>query len=387
MTKVYVGMSGGVDSSLTAALLVEQGYDVTGVYMKNWTQDLPGMRCPWADDLADAKRVAVQLGIDFKVFDFENEYRQKVVDYMIDEYKLGRTPNPDIMCNQEVKFKLFLEAALEDGADLIATGHYARVWHAETDAPFVYKETSAAQVEMGAGAPSRPGAKPFPVDKDASVSVAQLLQAADSNKDQTYFLYRVTEKALEKTLFPLGEFTKPEVRKMAEARGLYTAAKKDSQGICFVGQIGIREFLTQYVEQKAGKIIDKQTGKVLGQHDGAIFYTIGQRHGLDIGGGLPYYVVGKDMDKNEVYVTTNLNDDALWKPELMVVSPHWINDVPAEGQYHVRVRHRAPLIAAQLRYDGSEVRLVLDTPERAVAPGQSIVLYDGEVCIGGGIVA
>jgi tRNA-specific 2-thiouridylase len=345
MTKVYVGMSGGVDSSLSAALLKEQGYDVTGVYMKNWTQDLPGMRCPWADDLADAKRVAVQLGIDFKVFDFENEYKHKVVDYMIEEYKLGRTPNPDIMCNQEVKFKLFLEAALEDGADMIATGHYA-------------------QVEAGV-----------------------LKQAKDTNKDQTYFLYRVTGEALKKTIFPLGGYTKPEVREMAKERGLFTAGKKDSQGICFVGKIGIREFLSQYVEQEPGKIIDKKTGKVLGMHDGAIFYTLGQRHGLDVGGGLPYYVVGKDMDKNEVYVTTDLQDDTLWKKEVRLSSVHWINSAPQECNYKIRVRHRAPLIDAKLQLlpDG-EAMFVLDEAERAVTAGQSVVIYDGNNCLGGGIV-
>ena len=341
MTKVYVGMSGGVDSSVTAALLVEQGYHVVGVYMKNWTQDLPGMKCPWADDLADAKRVAVQLGIDFKVFDFEKEYRQKVVDYMIDEYKAGRTPNPDIMCNQEVKFKLFLETSLEDGADMIATGHYAQV-------------------------------------KDGA-----LIRAKDDNKDQTYFLYRVTEDALKKTLFPLGGYTKPEVRELAKYRGLFTAVKKESMGICFVGKVGIRDFLSQYVEAEPGKIIDKQTGEVLGYHDGAIFYTIGQRHGLDIGGGLPYYVVGKSMDKNEVYVTTKLHDEALWKQSIKLRDIHWISgESPKDGDYSIRVRHRAPLIEATLKSD----ELVLGEEQRAIAAGQSVVIYDGDACLGGGII-
>ncbi len=247
-------MSGGVDSSVTASLLVEQGHDVVGVYMKNWSQDLPGMKCPWAEDLADAKRVAVGLGIDFRVFDFEKEYREKVVQYMIDEYSRGRTPNPDIMCNQEVKFKLFLDTALEQGAEMIATGHYAAV---------------------------RDG---------------KLLMAKDANKDQTYFLYRVSEHALSKTLFPLGEYTKQEVRQLAHDRGLYTANKKESMGVCFVGQVGMHEFLSQYVQTTPGDIIDRDSGEKVGRHDGAIFYTLGQRHGLELGGGLPYYVVGKDMD-------------------------------------------------------------------------------------------
>ena len=226
---VYVGMSGGVDSSVTAALLLEQGYRVTGVYMKNWSKDLPGFDCPWKEDYQDAKRVAVQLNIPFKLFDFETEYRDKVVQYMLDGYKSGITPNPDIMCNQEVKFKLFLDAALEDGADMIATGHYARI---------------------------HDGA---------------LLTGKDTNKDQSYFLYRVTEEALRKTLMPIGEFSKPEVRNMAEKRGLATAAKKDSQGICFVGKVGIKDFLLHELgEQPNGNIIE-QNGAVVGEHDGAIF--------------------------------------------------------------------------------------------------------------------
>ena len=339
---VYVGMSGGVDSSLSAALLKEQGYQVVGVYMKNWTEDLPGMRCPWADDLADAKRVAVQLGIPFKVYDFQDEYRQKVVDYMIGEYEAGRTPNPDIMCNQEVKFKLFLETALEQGADLIATGHYAKALD------------------------------------------GRLWRPKDEVKDQTYFLYRVSGEALGKTLFPLGELTKTEVRARAARLGLTTATKKDSQGICFVGSVGIREFLSGYVETLPGDIIDKETGQVIGRHDGAIFYTLGQRHGLNAGGGMPYYVVGKDMSKNQVYVSRNLNDESMWQRQLKLTGIHWINDAPQpDDELHVRLRHRGQLLPAKLVGD----TLSLEEPERAAAAGQSAVLYRGDEVLGGGIIA
>ncbi len=340
--KVYVGMSGGVDSSVTAALLKEQGYDVTGVYMKNWSQDLPGFTCPWKEDYRDAKRVAVQLGIPFKLYDFEKQYRQKVVDYMVAEYRAGRTPNPDVMCNQEVKFKLFLETALEDGADLIATGHYARI-------------------------------------KDG-----RLFAGLDPNKDQSYFLYRVTGDALRRSLMPIGEMKKPQVRALAKKLGLATADKKDSQGICFVGKVGIKEFLLHELgPQPHGPIVD-QSGSEIGEHDSAIFYTIGQRHGLDVGGGLPYYVSRKDMRTNTIYVTTDLNDKELWASEIELEDLHWINEKPdPKKQYQARLRYRGPLVDCRL----SGKKLLLDEPQRGKAAGQSAVIYDGDRCLGGGIIS
>ena len=379
---VYVGMSGGVDSSLTAALLKERGFNVVGVYMKNWTQDLPGMKCPWAEDLADAKRVAVQLGIDFKVFDFEKDYREKVVQYMIDEYSAGRTPNPDIMCNQEVKFKLFLEAALEDGADFIATGHYAGVRRESEMFDF-----SSGQSVVQAEAEARERKS----QHEAFSGKSDLIRAKDDNKDQTYFLYRVQGSALAKTMLPLGEFTKPEVRKMAEERGLFTARKKDSQGICFVGTIGIRDFLKQFIpDQKPGKIINRETGETLGWHDGAIFYTLGQRHGLNVGGGLPFYVCGKNMETNEVFVSTDINSSELWTDKIRLSSVHWINRIAEQGEkIEIRVRHRAPLVEATIHFDGEDFEnatLKLSSEQRAITAGQSVVFYSGDVCLGGGIV-
>lgn len=347
MKTVYVGLSGGVDSSVAAALIKEQGYRVVGVYMKNWSQNLPGFACPWKEDYQDAKRVAVQLGIEFEMFDFENQYREKVVDYMIEEYKAGRTPNPDIKCNQEVKFKLFLSTALEKGADYVATGHYART------------------------------------------KTGHLLIAKDTNKDQTYFLYRITSMALKRTLFPIGDYTKPEIRKLAAKYKLVTAGKKESMGICFVGKVPIKQFLLNYVDAVPGSIID-QFGSTIGEHDGAIFYTIGQRHGLDIGGGLPYYVIGKDMAKNEVYVTTKLDDTRLWCDKLYLVDLHWINQLPKPNQqYQVRIRHRAPLVGCCFSSFDLKIKAEcrLDESIRAVTPGQSAVIYDRDEVLGGGIIA
>ncbi len=342
-------MSGGVDSSVAAALLVDQGYDVTGVYMKNWSKDIPGFPCPWKEDYQDAKRVAVKLGIPFLLFDFEKEYFEKVVNYMIDGYKQGLTPNPDIMCNQEIKFKLFYDAAREHGADFIATGHYA-------------------QTENG-----------------------KLQLAVDSNKDQTYFLYRVSHEALEHTLFPLGNITKPQVRVIAKEKGLITAQKKESMGICFVGKVGIREFLDQYVKQvEPGAIVD-QNGVAIGEHDGALYYTIGQRHGLSVGGGLPYYVTGKNMATNTVFVTSDIADEKLWSKRLVLSAVHWIDEshaVQSGDSIMVRTRHRAPLAGAKVIESNSDSAVVeLDQPIRAATPGQSAVIYADNICLGGGILS
>lgn len=386
MKRVFVGLSGGVDSSVAALLLKQQGYKVIGVYMKNWSQDLPGMKCPWKEDYQDAKRIAVQLGIDFKVYDFQKEYRRKVVDYMLDEFKAGRTPNPDIICNQEIKFKLFLETVLENGANLIATGHYARVVKGPTSHNSHKMSTSEVNVR----------GRTF-----------HMLMAKDENKDQTYFLYRMTKEALQKTLFPLGELTKPQVRKLAEKNNLVTAAKKESMGICFVGKVPIKNFLSQYVKPKPGKIID-QNGVIVGEHDGAIFYTIGQRRGLEIGGGLPYYVTGKDMKKNEIYVTTDLQDENLWSSEIKLTDMHWINGDPSLKQetrnkkheknrvsqfvfhnsLYVRTRHRAPLVKVEelQKIEPKQWTAVVAEDIRALTPGQSAVFYSDQVCLGGGIV-
>ncbi len=363
---VFLGMSGGVDSSLSAVLLKEQGYHVVGVYMKNWSRDLPGMKCPWAEDLADAKRVAVRLGIDFRIFDFETDYKQRVVDYMLAEFRKGRTPNPDIMCNQEVKFKLFYEVAREQGADFIATGHYA-----QTDGQ-------------------------------------NLLKAVDDNKDQTYFLYRISREAIQHTIFPIGHMTKPEVKKLASTKGLDNAYKKESMGVCFVGEVGIKDFLKEYFPVAPGPIIDADSGEHLGTHEGAIFYTIGQRNGLNLGGGLPYYVVRKDVEDNTLFVSRNLNSQDLWATELPLEDVILREALPLNTEQadtkqiqssqplrlDIRLRHRAPLIPATIvEFSGDHqsghatAKLIFEQPIKRPAAGQSAVFYSDNICLGGGIIS
>ena len=377
MKTVYVGMSGGVDSSVSALLLKEQGYNVVGIYMKNWSEDLPGMKCPWAEDLADAKRVAVKLGIPFEVWDFEKEYREKVVEYMLKEFRHGNTPNPDIMCNQEIKFKLFYEKAIKAGADFIATGHYARA------IPF-----SRAFATTGANDEASPvttGAS-----KEASENGITLARSVDENKDQTYFLYRISDEALAHTIFPISGMTKPEVKKLAKEKGLHNAYKKESMGVCFVGEVGMKDFLKNYIEIKPGEIHEAESDRVLGYHEGAVFYTIGQRHGLYLNGekgvvndGLPYYVVKKDIKNNIIYVSKDLNNKNLWTKELKLKDVFFrTTEKFHEKEILVRLRHRAPLIPAKITDKTISFAKEIKRP----ASGQSAVIYDNEICLGGGII-
>ena len=362
--KVFVAMSGGVDSSVAAALLKEQGYGVTGVFMKNWSDSRffkDKTMCPWAQDQEDARKAAAVLDIPFYTFDFEKEYREQVVDYMVSGYRSGITPNPDVMCNREIKFGLFLEKALAMGADYIATGHYARVRESK---------------------------------------IFELLAGADLNKDQSYFLWTFTQEQLARTLFPIGDYTKPEIREMARKFGLPNAEKKDSQGLCFMGDVDVFEFLKSEIPAHRGKIITTK-GKEIGEHEGVEFYTIGQRHGIGSpGGGIIYYVVGKDAENNILYVGEGEHDERLYKNELVVSDAHWISgeepNLPLRCQ--ARIRYRQPLQSCEIKCIENQkpetinnvscfmFHVSFDSPQRAVTPGQSIVFYDGEVVVGGGVI-
>lgn len=382
-SKVFVAMSGGVDSSVAVALLKEQGYEVRGVFMKTWSPS--GIPCKTRDDRLMAARAAAHLGIPFVVWDFTAEYKRAVVDYMIAAYAAGRTPNPDVMCNKEIKFGLFLKRALEIGADYIATGHYIKLGFSVERIAFSKNETLN---------PKR----------------YTLYAGRDNNKDQSYFLWTLTQEQLAHCLFPIGDYEKREVRQMARERGLPNWDKKDSQGLCFVGKVDFADFLRAYLPLQEGAVLTA-TGTKIGSHDGAQFVTVGQRHGLNLGiknhelgimgkhETKAHYVVERDMVANTVVVAEE-DDPLLYRKKIMVHDVSWISgDLPAGGSQlplscFARIRYRQPLqsclLLSVLPSQDTEYRLkaVFDQPQRAVAPGQSAVFYtEKREMLGGGIIA
>lgn len=353
--RVVVGLSGGVDSSVSAYLLKEAGYDVIGLFMKNWEDDDDSEYCSSRQDLIDATAVADVIGIDIEAVNFAKEYKERVFAEFLDEYKAGRTPNPDVLCNSEIKFKAFLEHAIKLGADKIATGHYARV-----------KEVNGHY---------------------------QLLKGLDPNKDQSYFLNRLNQYQLSKSIFPVGEMLKTQVRKIADQIGLPNARKKDSTGICFIGERPFREFLQRYLSNKPGPILT-DTGKEVGKHIGLSYYTLGQRKGIGVGGskdgnGEPWFVAKKDLKNNTLYIVQGHNHPWLSSHELTAVRVNWISGEPAQVGEHLCVKTRYRMAdepCVLVSADMDRFKLTSENPLWAVTPGQSAVLYQGDICLGGAII-
>lgn len=356
-TRVVIGMSGGVDSSVAALLLKQQGYDVVGLFMKNWDDTDDEGYCTATEDYEDVAKVAEQIGIPYYSVNFEKEYWDRVFEYFLQEYRNGRTPNPDVMCNKEIKFKAFLDYAMGLGADYIAMGHYAQV---ETD-------------ENG---------------------VVHLLRGKDANKDQTYFLSQLSQAQLKKAMFPLGHLEKPQVRKIAEEAGLATAKKKDSTGVCFIGERDFNEFLANYLPNKPGKMMTLD-GREMGEHMGLMYYTIGQRQGLGIGGTAgtsnePWFVIGKDQATQTLYVGQGYHHDNLYSEYLEASEIHFTTDNWTEKEFECtakfRYRQKDINVKVQLDESGTKAKVIFDEPVRAVTPGQAVVFYRDEECLGGGLI-
>ncbi|MDT2833237.1 tRNA 2-thiouridine(34) synthase MnmA [Vagococcus carniphilus] len=356
-TRVVVGMSGGVDSSVTALLLKEQGYDVVGVFMKNWDDTDDMGVCTATEDYKDVAKVANQIGVPYYSVNFEKEYWDRVFEYFLAEYRLGRTPNPDVMCNKEIKFKAFLDYAMQLGADYVATGHYARVTH----------------------------------DEDGTV---HMLRGVDNNKDQTYFLSQLSQEQLAKTMFPLGHMEKSEVREIAEKANLATAKKKDSTGVCFIGEKNFKEFLGKYLPAQPGKMVTLD-GQVKGDHAGLMYYTIGQRQGLGIGGGQgessePWFVVGKELATNTLLVGQGFHHEHLYATSLEASDIHFTTNEKKETEFtctaKFRYRQQDTEVKVILNDDQTKATVIFSEPVRAITPGQAVVFYQGDECLGGGLI-
>lgn len=352
--KIIVGMSGGVDSSVAAFLLKEAGHEVQGIFMKNWEGDDTDTYCPATQDMADAQAVCDLLKIDLHLVNFADKYWERVFTYFLTEYRAGRTPNPDILCNKEIKFKAFLDYAKQRGADYIATGHYVR------------RQDDGDQVK--------------------------LLKGSDPGKDQSYFLYALNQHQLSQSLFPVGDLPKQEVRAIAGKIGLQNHAKKDSTGICFIGERKFKTFLNEYLPAKPGNI-ETLEGEVIGKHDGLMFYTMGQRQGLQIGGKAgkseaPWYVAAKDLQRNVLIVVQGDQHPALFKNSLIVKNIHWINQPPSSFPLNVsaKTRYRQPDQHCAIHQLSDHYSIVFEQPQRAITPGQSIVFYQDSVCLGGGVI-